>query len=84
MLCQECVRVNSSLSTVFRDEPELRVIYNKILKYDHERRHAFIVRCHGFLLDEHIACHIKIQLRALTSECNAVTGKRQTDLVAPF
>ena len=74
------------MTTVFQDEPELRDLYYRILKYDHERWQAFIVGCHGFLLDEHMACHIKIQLRALRSECNAnaVASKRQTDLVALF
>ena len=86
MICRECVRVNVSMTTVFQDEPELRDLYYRILKYDHERRQAFIVGCHGFLLDDHMVCHIKIQLRALRSECNAnaVASKRQTDLVSLF
>ena len=82
MICEECVKFHIALATVFREEPQLRVIYERNFKYDHEERRAFVVRCHGFLLQEHMRCHIKIQLRKLSSECNVVTGKRQTDLVA--
>ena len=89
MLCTECVKFNLSMSAVVRDEPKLRDIFDRNFKYDTERRRAFIVGCHGFLLHEHMTCHIKIQLRALqlrtvSSECNAVTDRRQTDLVSVF
>ena len=81
MICDECVKFHIALATVLREEPQLRVIYERNFKYDHEERRAFIVRSQGFLLHEHLKCHIKIQLRKFSYSRNVVTGRRQTDLL---
>ena len=58
--------------------------YDQKIKNDHDERLAFIRAHHGFLLEEHLKCHLKIQLRKFSYSRNVVTGKRQTDLLDLF
>ena len=84
MICDECAKFHIALATVLHEEPQLRIIHERNFKYDHEERRALIVRSQGFLLHEHLKCHIKIQLRQFSYSRNVVTGKRQTDLLELF
>ena len=58
--------------------------YERNVKNDHDERRAFIRRSHGFLLEEHLKCHLQIQLRKSSFSGNVVTGKRQTNLLDLF
>ena len=58
--------------------------YERNVKNDHDERRAFIRRSHGFLLEEHLKCHLLIQLRKSSFSGNVVTGKRQTNLLDLF
>ena len=58
--------------------------YEQNIKNDHDERRAFIRRSHGFLLEEHLKCHLLIQLRKSSFSGNVVTGKRQTNLLDLF
>ena len=69
---------------MFREEPELRVTYEQKIRNDHDESRAFIRRSHGFLLEEHLKCHLLIQLRKSSFSGNMVTGKRQTNLLDLF
>ena len=58
--------------------------YEQNIRNDHDERRAFIRRSHGFLLEEHLKCHLLIQLRKSSFSRNVVTGKRQTNLLDLF
>ena len=58
--------------------------YEQKIKNDHDERLAFIRAHHGFLLEEHLKCHLLIQLRKSSFSGNVATGKRQTNLLDLF
>ena len=56
--------------------------YEQKIKNDQEERREFIRRSHGFLLEEHLKCHLLIQLRK--SSFSRSRSKRQTNLLDLF
>ena len=58
--------------------------YDQKIKNDHDERLAFIRAHHGFLLEEHLKCHLIVQLRKSSFSRNVVTAKRQTNLLELF